>query len=169
MKISLKDLKRVLGNGHPVAVSGDASGQYDLAAVVRDAVAQADAAPANNHIIEDVRQLQIDRNHRIAEYNEILAGLFSGEQLYVDDVNRVLGDRAVAVKSRLLSLPSAMARILLGAKRDQAAATIQEKIAEIAAEIPEFDAADFRAREVREGVEEREREDETQSNKGRIR
>jgi hypothetical protein len=131
-------------------LTADASGKYDLGAVISAALAQVDAAPDNSDIFESIRETQIARNHAIAEYNEIVAGLYSSAFLYTSDVNRVTGDRFAAILAHLLALPSTMARELAGMRRGDVAVSLRKRIAQITAELPEFVAADFIAKDVKE-------------------
>jgi hypothetical protein len=50
----------------------------------------------------------------------------------------------------VLALPSAMARFLIGMRQDDVVATVQEKMAEIGAELKPFEASDFQAKVVEE-------------------
>jgi hypothetical protein len=143
--VSRKQLEYVLG----ASVDGDGD-QFDLKDAVARAVAQADERPDNHAILEEIRRVRIDRNHAIAKFNEITAGLYKGSCVYASEAERILGDRIGAAKSRLLGLANRCARVLLKQKREDALKVLREAIAEITREIRPFRADDFRAKDVKE-------------------
>jgi phage terminase Nu1 subunit (DNA packaging protein) len=103
----------------------------------------------NADLVAEIRTVRTQRDHVVAEANEIVADLFSGNCVYASDIERVLGDRSVSARSKLLGLPQLLARVVLGTG-SRAAGHLTEAIEQIAAEIKPFDAADFRAKEVRD-------------------
>jgi hypothetical protein len=105
--------------------------------------------PENADLVAEIRKVRTERDHTVAEANEIVADLFSGKCVYARDIERVLGDRSVAARSKLLGLPQLLARVVLGAG-SRATGHLTGAIEEIAAEIRPFDASDFRAREVQD-------------------
>ena len=135
-----------------VEATGD--DQFDLKEAVARAVAEADERPDNSDILQEIRQTRIQRNHAIAEFNEVTAGLCKGTWVYASETERILGNRIGAARSKLLGLPNRTARVLLKAKPEDALEVLREAIAEIIREIRPFRASDFRAREVQDrGVE----------------
>jgi hypothetical protein len=109
--------------------------------------------PENADLVAEIRRVRTERDHVVAEANEIIADLFSGKCVYARDIERVLGDRSVAARSKLLGLPQLLARVVLGAG-SRATGHLTRAIEPIVAEIKPFDAAHFRAREVRDRSDE---------------
>jgi hypothetical protein len=110
-------------------------------------------APENADLVAEIRKVRTERDHVVAESNEIVAALFSGQTVYGQDVERVMSDRSVTTRNKLLGLPQYLARVVVGAG-EQAIGHLKEAVEQITAEIKPFDAADFRAQEVRERVSE---------------
>jgi hypothetical protein len=111
-------------------------------------------APENADLVAEIRKVRTERDHTVAEANEIVAALFSGQIVYAQDVERVMSDRFVTARNKLLGLPQYLARVVVGATEEQAIGHLTEAVDQIAEEIKPFDAADFRAQEVRERVSE---------------
>jgi phage terminase Nu1 subunit (DNA packaging protein) len=107
----------------------------------------------NADMVAAIRRVRTQRDHTVAEFNEIVADLFSGKCVYACDIERVLGDRSVAARSKLLGLPQLLTRVVLGTG-SRAAGHLTEAVEQIAAEIKPFDASDFRAKEVRDRANE---------------
>jgi hypothetical protein len=103
----------------------------------------------NADLVAEIRRVRTERDHVVAEANEIVADLFSGKSVYASDIERVLGDRSVAARTKLLGLPQLLARVVLGTG-SRAAVHLTGAIEQIAAEIKPFDAADFRAKDVQD-------------------
>jgi hypothetical protein len=152
--VSREQLEYVLGA--VVDATGD---QFDLREAIARAVAQADERPDNHDILKEIRQTRIQRNHAIAEFNEITAGLYKGSCVYTSEAERILGDRMGAAKSKLLGLANRCARVLLKQKREDALKVLSDAVSEIVGEIRPFRVSDFRAKDVKESpsVEEEER------------
>ncbi len=155
MKITRPEFKTIFGTAEGFT--------HDLKTAIAVAVDQADAAPENSDLLEDIRKVRIQRDHAIAEFNEITAALFKGGWVYQSDIDRILGDRASAARSKLLGLPNKMARVLRGTTRDQAVDLLRREVEQIEKSFPEFDPANFRATTVTENSlaraeEEQERE-----------
>ena len=109
--------------------------------------------PDNADLVAKIRKVRTERDHVVAEANEIVAALFSGQTVYARDMERVMSDRSVIARSKLLGLPQLLARVVLGAG-PRAIDHIAEEVEQIVSEIKPFDAADFRAKEVQDrGVE----------------
>jgi hypothetical protein len=145
MLVSREQLEYVLG-----ASVDTAGAQFDLKDAIARAVAQADERPDNHDILEEIRKTRIQRNHAIAEFNEITAGLYKGTCVYASEAERILGDRIGAAKSKLLGLANRCARVLLKQKREDALKVLSDAVSEIVGEIRPFRASDFRARDVKE-------------------
>jgi hypothetical protein len=109
--------------------------------------------PENVDLVGEIRRVRTERDHVVAETNEIIADLFSGNRVYTQDIERVLSDRSVIARTKVLGLPQLLARVVLGAG-SRASGHLTKAIEEIAAEIKPFDSADFRANEVRERASE---------------
>ena len=107
----------------------------------------------NADLVAEIRKVRTERDHVVAETNEIVADLFSGNRVYTQDIERVLADRSVAARAKLLGLSQLLARVVLGAG-SKATGHLTTAIEQIAAEIKAFDAADFRAKEVRDRASE---------------
>jgi hypothetical protein len=107
-------------------------------------------APENADLVAEIRKVRTERDHVVAESNEIVAALFSGQTVSVQDVERVMSDRSVTARNKLLGLPQLLARVVVGATEEQTIGHLTEAVDQIAEEIEPFDAADFRAQEVRE-------------------
>jgi molybdopterin-biosynthesis enzyme MoeA-like protein len=137
MKITKAEFKAIFGTAEGFT--------SDLKAAIAAAVAQADAAPENSDLLEEIREVKIHRDHAIAEFNEITAALFKGSWVYQSDIDRILGDRASAAKAKILGLPNKMARVLRGTTRDQALDLLHKEVEQIEKSFPEFDPANFRA------------------------
>jgi hypothetical protein len=144
MKITPEEFDLVTGH----ASTGECD--LDLAEVVRSAIEEGEVAPGNSDLLEKIRQVRIDRDHAIAEYNEHSSGLYTGSVVYSSDVERVECNRAVAGKSIIWNLQNSLPRMLLGSKREQAEQIVRESIAGIEGIYPEFDASVYRATSVRE-------------------
>ena len=110
-------------------------------------------APENADLVAEIREVRTERDHVVAESNEIVAALFSGQTVYVQDVERVMSDRSVTARNKLLGLPQLLARVLWGATAEQTIGHLTEAVDQIAEEIEPFDSDDFKAREVRERSE----------------
>lgn len=110
--------------------------------------------PENADLVAEIRKVRTERDHIVAEANEIVAALFSGQTVYIQDVERVMSDRSATARNKLLGLPQLLARVVVGATEEQAIGHLKETVDQIAEELKPFDAADFRAREVRERVSE---------------
>lgn len=78
-----------------------------------------------------------------------MAALFSGQTVYARDIEKIMSDRSVIARNKLLGLPQLMARVVVGAC-ERAIGDLTKAIEEVGAEIKPFEAADFRAMEVRE-------------------
>jgi hypothetical protein len=115
--------------------------------------------PENADLVAEIRKVRTERDHVVAETNEIVADLFSGKCVYATDVERIMSDRSVIARTKLLGLHQLLARVVLGTTEEQAIGQITEEIEQIAAELKQFDAADFRAQEVRERVSEPDNEE----------
>ena len=137
MKIAKPEFKTIFGTAEGFT--------SDLKTAIAAAVDQADAAPENSDLLEEIRKVRIARDHAIAEFNEITAALFKGNWVYQSDVDRILCDRASAARSKLLGLPNKMARVLRGTTRDQAVDLLRKEVEQIEKSFPGFDPADFRA------------------------
>jgi phage terminase Nu1 subunit (DNA packaging protein) len=111
-------------------------------------------APENADLVAEIRKVRTERDHVVAESNEIVAALFSGQTVYAQDVERVMSDRSVTARNKLLGLPQLLARVLWGATAEQATGHLKEAVEQITEEIKPFDAADFRAQEVQERLSE---------------
>lgn len=109
--------------------------------------------PENADLVTEIRKVRTERDHVVAETNEIVADLFSGNRVYTQDIERVLADRSVAARAKLLGLSQLLARVVLGAG-SRAAGHLMEAVEQIAVEIKPFDAADFRAKEVQDRASE---------------
>jgi hypothetical protein len=109
--------------------------------------------PENADLVAEIRKVRTERDHVVAESNEIVAALFSGQTVYAQDVERVMSDRsATARETSCWDYPQLLARVVVGAG-EQAMGHLKEAVEQITKEIKPFDAADFRAREVRERSE----------------
>jgi hypothetical protein len=108
--------------------------------------------PENADLVAEIRKVRTERDHVVAESNEIVAALFSGQTVYAQDAERVMSDRSVIARNKLLGLPQLLARVLLRAPEEQAIDHLTEAVEQIAEELKPFNAADFRAMEVRERV-----------------
>jgi hypothetical protein len=124
----------------------------DLKTAIAAAVAQADTEPDNSDLLEEIQKVRISRDHSIAEFNEITASLFKGNWVYAADVERILSDRVLAARSKILGLPTKMSRVLIAQKRDQAIALLSKEVEQMEKDFPAFDPADFRAVSVNENV-----------------
>jgi hypothetical protein len=110
-------------------------------------------APENADLVAEIRKVRTERDHTVAESNEIVAALFSGQTVYARDVEKIMSDRSSIARTKLLGLPQFLARVVVGAG-EQAMSHLTDAVEQIAEEIEPFDAADFRAQEVRERVSE---------------
>jgi hypothetical protein len=68
----------------------------------------------NADLVADIRKVRTERDHVVAEANEIVAALFSGQTVYARDVERVMSDRSGIARTKLLGLPQLLARVVLG-------------------------------------------------------
>jgi hypothetical protein len=68
-----------------------------------------------------------------------VAALSSGQCVYSRDVEKILADRSVTARTKLLGLPHLMARVVLGAG-PRAIEDLTRAVEEIAEEIKPFDA-----------------------------
>jgi phage terminase Nu1 subunit (DNA packaging protein) len=110
-------------------------------------------AMENADLVAEIRTVRTERDHVVAEANEIVADLFSGKCVYAQDIERVLSDRSVSARAKLLGLSQLLARVVLG-NGSGAAGHLTEAVEQIAAEIKPFDAADFRAKVVQDRASE---------------
>jgi hypothetical protein len=117
---------------------------------VADELVDTDQLPDNQDLLEEIKQVRIDRNIVLAIINEIHAGIYKGSYTYTADTERVVGDRFVSVRSKLLSLPTKIVRVIRGLKRDDVVRIVQEEMTEIAAAMKPLNAGDFRARDVKD-------------------
>jgi hypothetical protein len=113
-------------------------------------VEKAEATPDNADLLSAIRQTRINRNHAIAEYNEIQAGLYKGTVAYAHEVERVLSDRSAVIRSKLLGLANLTARMLLMQSRADAVSILEKAITPIAKECRPSNADDFKAKEVQD-------------------
>jgi phage terminase Nu1 subunit (DNA packaging protein) len=104
--------------------------------------------PENADLVAEIRKVRTERDHVVSESNEIVADLFSGKCVYARDIERIMSDRSVTARTKLLGLPQLIARVVVGAG-PRAIEDLREAVEQVTAEIKPFDAADFRAREVR--------------------
>jgi ASC-1-like (ASCH) protein len=109
--------------------------------------------PENADLVGEIRKVRTERDHTVAEANEIVADLFSGKCVYTRDIERIMSERSMIARSKLLGLPQLLARVVLGAG-SRATGHLTKAIEQIAAELRPFDAADFRAKEVRDRASE---------------
>jgi len=78
--------------------------------------------------LEEIKVVRTARNHTIAEYNEIVAGLYAGSHIYAEEALRVSGERMVNAKAKLLSLGTALARQLVRADKVRAHEVLSDSI-----------------------------------------
>jgi len=105
--------------------------------------------PENADLVGEIRKVRTERDHKVAEANEIVADLFSGKCVYTRDIERIMSERSMIARSKLLGLPQLLARVVLGAG-SRATGHLTKAIEQIAAEIRPFDANEFRAKEVQD-------------------
>ena len=91
----------------------------------------------------EIRKVRTERDHAVAESNEIVADLFSGKCVYAKDIEKIMFDRSAIARTKLLRLPQLLARVVLGATGEQRISHLTEAVEQIAAELKPFDAADF--------------------------
>lgn len=83
-------------------------------------------------------------NHSEAEIREMKAKIVSGELLVFADVVRIASERVAAARTNFLALPARSANSIAGRTKDEILVKLQEEIARIMDNIPDWDVTDFR-------------------------